>query len=657
MQRRAFTLVELLVSILVLLAIIAATARIFGATSKVAGLGEANADLQSLATAIERTIRRDVSRMSTQGFLVIQCVAVRNDTNQKIWSQPTAPLLDPTRPPTEFLRCDQLVFMAKGQEPTKNFEGSSGGNTTGYGYSVETYKGGNLVLNTEGGAWEQLVRLGHGLQFPQLVSNARVNPPQRPDADLFSYPSGQGPVVPWTWQPPGAPKMSIAFFDSDATPSPALAFGSQPEARRWTLSRQAVLLADDGGSATQDGPLYYRGSRFSGMPPNSAPGIAQKGTAIRADYNPIRNGEWLNETDIFPDRRLMTARVDVAATSFADFRQFLERQRDLDSSAGGLLPWNKGVDPNTANPAPNGSVRHRLSSSLFGGPLPVPAADLEGMWGWPRAERTAPSMDRSDIMTTAGTLAGNCSSFQVDWTWAEGVGRQLTLDGTPQLADALPDSTHSGRINDIPLPGVMLASWPGPVPGFPGRIDILSSVTPKMPWFGIPDTLLPPAQRSGATTLAGGLPTSQAAMLGAAKFPPGTGTLTHATAIQVLKSASAGTVEAGTAQQSDMAVVAVAGPPIDPVRIEGSSGLKQPFGAGVPVYVYRAVFGWNGDRPYTTVERKTVDPNIRKRQLNPDYTPWPTALRFTFTLHDPKLTMPSGRTYQFIVDLPQPVSP
>ena len=37
--RAAFTLVELMVSILVLLAIIAATARIFGATSKVASHG------------------------------------------------------------------------------------------------------------------------------------------------------------------------------------------------------------------------------------------------------------------------------------------------------------------------------------------------------------------------------------------------------------------------------------------------------------------------------------------------------------------------------------------------------------------------------------------------------------------------------------------
>ena len=82
MHRKAFTLVELMVSILVLLAIIAATARIFGATSKVASLGEANADMETMATAVERTIRRDVARMNSQGFLAIQCVAVRNDAKR-----------------------------------------------------------------------------------------------------------------------------------------------------------------------------------------------------------------------------------------------------------------------------------------------------------------------------------------------------------------------------------------------------------------------------------------------------------------------------------------------------------------------------------------------------------------------------------------------
>ena len=106
-----------------------------------------------------------------------------------------------------------------------------------------------------------------------------------------------------------------------------------------------------------------------------------------------------------------------------------------------------------------------------------------------------------------------------------------------------------------------------------------------------------------------------------------------------------------------MVTVAIAAPPLDAARIEGTRGLLRPMGDAVPVYVYQATFGFNGDRPFTTVERKTSDGTVRPRQLNPDYTPWPTALRFTYTLHDPKLTMETGRTYQVIVDLPPPVSP
>ena len=68
MLRRAFTLIELLVSLSVLLVVIIATARIFGTTSKVAALGEASADLQATATAVEKVIRADVERMARDGW-------------------------------------------------------------------------------------------------------------------------------------------------------------------------------------------------------------------------------------------------------------------------------------------------------------------------------------------------------------------------------------------------------------------------------------------------------------------------------------------------------------------------------------------------------------------------------------------------------------
>jgi len=274
-------------------------------------------------------------------------------------------------------------------------------------------------------------------------------------------------------------------------------------------------------------------------------------------------------------------------------------------------------------------------------------------------------MNRADLMTTAGTLVGNCSWFQVDWTWAEGTARQSTADGTPQSADALPDATLSNRLLNVPMPGVLLSKWPAvswsqlgatsttpyPVAG----IDLSPTATPQVPWFGLPDSLFPPSQRSGVTSLAGGLPGSAAKPL--ATVTNASGARSYATPIQILDPKRSAGIAAVAAVPADLVTVAVAAPPIDAARIEGTRGLLRPLGDAVPMYVYQATFGFNGDRPYTTVERQTADATVRPRQLNPDYTPWPTALRFTYTLHDPKLAMETGRTYQVIVELPRPVSP
>jgi len=643
------------VSILVLLAIIAATARIFGATSKVASLGEANADMETMATAVERTIRRDVSRMNSQGFLAIQCVAVRNDVNRSLYSLQTAPLLDPSRAATDFVRCDQVTFLSRGQEPTKNFEGSASGDGVGsqrFGYAVETYKGGNLIVNTEGGSWEQLIRLGHGLQFPQLVSDPK-NPTRRPDPEFFKYNGKQGPTVPWSWQPPGAPALSILYFDNTATPTPATAYAMQPEARRWTLSRQATLLADDGGSA-QDGPLFYRGSRFTNMPINSAPNLAQKTAALAPDFTAVTNGQWIDDKELFPDRYISSGRVDVAATTRAGFKSLLETGKDFGALNGPTLPWIKEAVPGGA---PAGAVRDRLLNSLFGSYIAAPTGptvlSMEGMWGWPRAERSAPSMNRADLMTTAGTLAGNCSWFQVDWTWSEGTGRQLTADGTPQSADAPPDVTNPNRIASVPLPGVMLTNWPKW--GSYEAVTLDSNTKRSIPWFGLPDSLFPYAQRSGVTMLGGGLVGSAARPL--ATVQNDNGARSYATPIQILNPSTSKNIAAGAAGPTDLVTVAVAAPPIDAARIEGTRGLLMPMGASVPVYVYQATFGFNGDRVFTTIARNSADTSLPSRVLRSDYTPWPTALRFTFTLHDPKLTMETGRTYQVIVELPRPNSP
>jgi len=99
------------------------------------------------------------------------------------------------------------------------------------------------------------------------------------------------------------------------------------------------------------------------------------------------------------------------------------------------------------------------------------------------------------------------------------------------------------------------------------------------------------------------------------------------------------------------------GLPIYPSNIEGPYVASGPadlvgyplFNAQVGVRVYEAVFGFNGTRPLVF--------NSATNQIGPDpgvgYTPWPTALRFTFTLHDSQQRFPEGRTFQFVVELPR----
>jgi hypothetical protein len=113
-------------------------------------------------------------------------------------------------------------------------------------------------------------------------------------------------------------------------------------------------------------------------------------------------------------------------------------------------------------------------------------------------------------------------------------------------------------------------------------------------------------------------------------------------------------VAAGAAVATDLKSVAVAAPPIDVARIEGTNGLLRPLGTNIPVYVYQAIFGFNGSDPVHIESRGTRDDTVSMAEMRNDYTPWPTALRFTMTLHDPKLAMSSGRTFQFVVDLPNP---
>lgn len=80
-------------------------------------------------------------------------------------------------------------------------------------------------------------------------------------------------------------------------------------------------------------------------------------------------------------------------------------------------------------------------------------------------------------------------------------------------------------------------------------------------------------------------------------------------------------------------------------RIERSGS----FGRWPPeVKVYEVIFGYNQDEPVVELVR-----GIGEFQVRGDYTPWPSAIRVTMTLHDPRTTLEGGLEVQFVLDLPE----
>ena len=689
MRQRAFTLIELLVSLSVLLVVIIATARIFGTTGKVAAIGEASADLQATATAVEKVIRGDIERIARDGVLAIQCVAVRNDVNryQRKDNDPsndtsrvtsissTAPLLNPTLASTDFVRCDQIVFFARGLEASQVFLGTQGGainaSRQGDEYAVYLFGGNTIQITPEITSNEFMVRLGHGLQFPSLLVDVN-NPTLRPDADTLGNSSGTLiPLVPWMWS--ATPTLTSANFDVGASSNKYMA--GQPEARQWVMSRQITLLADDGNTQSSTYPTstaknvtWFHGLGGGNFHPNSATGIAQydfqsAGTAP-ASMSPAQKETTLSipHDKMFPNRAILSSRVDTAATSITEYRAFVETgstsanlAKDFSFDRTNRLFWSdeEGADPSGSLKL--GNIHNRIFNSLFGGNIPISSTlgRTNGLWGYPRAEKVAPSMDRRDSKVSIPLLAGNCSSIQIEWTWSNRTAQFETPEGTPLLAQLPVSPFRPTTIYDVPLAGLTTQEWPENQPFKYADDSAISpfntKITPtasgnSIPWFGLPDSIFPLSQRRGVTRLAGPLIGDKLTPLS---------TPSYATPIKILQPSAATDPAKTTFTVTDSDIVAVATPPIDCARIEGVNAISNPqdtsSGIKYSVYTYQAIFGPNGDKPY----REAKFPGGSERVLRTDYTPWPTALRFTITLHDPKLALSQGRVFQFVVELPK----
>jgi len=91
------------------------------------------------------------------------------------------------------------------------------------------------------------------------------------------------------------------------------------------------------------------------------------------------------------------------------------------------------------------------------------------------------------------------------------------------------------------------------------------------------------------------------------------------------------------------------------LAIEGNPPVVYaPYGQNIPVRIYTAVFGFNGDRQtFTPIQ----DPAPNAPAVQPieraDYTPWPTAIRLTMQLHDTENRIEQGRTVQLVIELPR----
>ena len=538
--RRGFTLTELLVAVVVLLVIILAVGRIFGTASQVVKNGEANANILQEVAAVEQLMRNDLDRISDEGFLVVQCVAVRNDAGG-------GQLLDPTYPANHIFRCDQIAFVA--DDLTISRQTQSMGQFIENGVDTQGYVDylGQTLPTPQSTA--SVLYYGHGVQFPFLPQN--LGYPVDP-----LWPNNGGEIIqPWYRPAPGQGRIELQRWPQ-GTSVPGTYNGSQPPARNWSLARQETLLADDYDGAAD----HYLSKRTA-------------------------TGAFRNAATGFFDDAMRSGRVDVLSSDIGRLRDAIRAQ----------------------------------------GPQGIADVLLDYR---PRAEKRPPTLDKSDVLLTTSVLGSNCSSFVVDWTWSEGVGRELELDLDParNLKGAIRGVSHRGGVRT----------------GIGAENGTITEAAGRMPWFGL-------GSQFGNPNIEVTTASSQLNQGGGGGFYD-----------QPIR------FHAPIAYDAGNNIFGGVNPPASPFGA-GSTTTPQVLpnieGGGVQelatgIWRYRAVFGLNGkepfvrdgeNRPITTAAAGGGDPWPVFRS---DYTPWPSALRITATFHDSQNAIEDGRTLQFTIPLP-----
>jgi prepilin-type N-terminal cleavage/methylation domain-containing protein len=648
--RRAFTLTEMLVAISVLLVVVLATSTIFGTAQKVASVGESNSELLQQAIAIERVMRRDLDRLSGNGFFAVQCVGVRNDINQTS----TGRLLDPSRPADAEVRADQLLFFADGAANSRQFTQSFANGTERMGIDVLA----------PAQSYFSSIFYSPGFQVTARPPQAREEP-----LDVNRSAIGED-IFPWTYLATGA----LQFADINGNPTGTADVPLLPATTDdWVLARQEILLADDDGARNVSEPQATPSCEF------------YMGYEEDAFDNPIRN----SVCDLFVSTNggslrfapeLINSRRDIAATDETQLRTAV------------CYPWNSSVFGGSPDVTPAASTRVRKE------------AVLEAMYyGYPRAEIDAPGMNRQDLMLTDMVLAPYVSDFRVEWTWADGVGRDFDARILPnanwQIGDVLPANWNSEFLGG--LPGVVVdGTWVSS-----GRDRFSSDPTANaawnsfgtlrsssVPWFGLSSLEF---ETAPATAFAG-----RDSSLGNLAQTPFSGQ-------------SVEWDDQGVVDLIDPNNGVRIGPPVGPELLAGGgtnrfnlvsqNGSGNLFGMGDDS-VNDPLVGSTGQSPLSLIESVNRDggtasdgtPQIRRygavfgfnqkggtlRKLNGDpftygngmpvfgdeefqptpggegrvfttYTPWPSAIRISMRLHDSNDRIDGARDVQFVITLPR----
>ena len=530
--RFGFTLIELMVAVIVLLVVMIAVGRIFSTTSDMTASGRATSETLQQAIAIEQRFREDIAKISHDGFFAIRSVAVANNAIDDYI------LLDDSMESDAILRFDQIVFFTLGISSPTLIVRSVGTNFSGQGVAAMVY-------------------YGHGIRLPELIGVTEGTQSIVTSDDLQFFNGAATPLItPW-YQ--GAVDVQTHIYSDDKDdgrfdPSGAsyTANGTQPLPADWMLCRQLIVLGDDD---------------------SSSPGNISKTSYQDYGITTPTIFPWDPRIDnAAPYTQVLDGRVDMAATQLDDIRQSVLQEVE----AGGVVarPWRgdgsfSGVD------------QQELIASLF---------------RWPRVEPYPDTTHRYDQILMSAGLTQGCVSFQIEWTYDEGVGETVDAEG----------NVFDGYIYDNTLP---------------------------QPWWG-----------GSAWSNGGGFGNATTVNFNRCSNDPLSDDVLSFDASRVEPVFSTG-------EGSTVAPV----PTIDNVSVVPamSTGRIDEYWA---IFGYNDRNPWLENR-MDLLDDGDIDSGV-DIGTSPGvdswrYTPWPSALRVTLRIQDRENRLGAGWTYQFIVDIPE----